>query len=93
MTSSKKVTSSLYIRTDGPTELSFDELYTWVIWQFPRITAGGMCGAIRPPIAKHGWFPAIIRQQEGRVLVHGHLDEEFLTPNDAYAWFDNPDEA
>ena len=32
-----------------PTKLTYDDLYTWVIWQFPKLKGDGLCGAVRPP--------------------------------------------
>ncbi|MCI0576514.1 MAG: hypothetical protein L0332_22240 [Chloroflexi bacterium] len=84
--SKRKQVDTLTLRTDRPTELTFAELYTWVIWQFPRKKAGGLCGAVRPPLAGHGWFPALVKSKEKRVLVHGHLPEAFLTPQAAAEW-------
>lgn len=66
-----------------PTTLTFGELYTWVIWQFPRKKDGGLCGAVHPPTANQGWFPAIIHNKDKRVLVHAHLNESFTTPEAA----------
>lgn len=71
---------------DRPTELTLSDLSTWVIWQFPRKKGAGLCGAVHPPIANHGWIPAIIRQKDRVILVHGHTEEEFSTPNAAADW-------
>jgi hypothetical protein len=46
----------------------------------------GLCGAVRPPVSKHGWYPAVIRLKEKVVQVHGHLDKKFDSPNDAADW-------
>jgi hypothetical protein len=86
MSEQEQLVASVAIRTDRPTQLSFSQLYNWVIWQFPRLKGAGLCGAVRPPIANHGWYPALIRQQDKRVIVHGHLDREFTTPSDAADW-------
>ena len=32
----------------GPTAVSLERLYTWVVWQFPRPRAGGYSGAVHP---------------------------------------------
>ncbi len=76
------------LKLDRPTELSFGELYTWIIWQFPKPKGDGMCGAVRPPIAKHTWYPALIRQEEKIVSVHGHLKQEFSSAKEAADWMD-----
>lgn len=86
MREGKRTVSSVAMKSDRPTELSFKDLNTWVIWQYPRQKGPGLCGAVRPPIANHGWYPALIMNVERRVLVHGHLDQEFATPELAAEW-------
>lgn len=66
-----------------PTELTFLELETWVIWQFPRKKGAGLCGAVRPPIPQHGWYPAIILPKEKHVQVLAHLHTTFTSPEEA----------
>jgi hypothetical protein len=73
--------------TAVPTELPLQELFTWVIWQFPRKQAGGLLGAVRPPMAQHGWFPAIIHSKNKTVLVHGQVERPFDTPEAAADYF------
>lgn len=80
---------SLELRLDGPTESSLEELYTWVVWQFPLLNKTSLCGAVRPPIANHSWFPALISRRDESVSVYGHLDEEFATPREAANWLEN----
>lgn len=80
---------NVILSLDRPTELSFAELYSWVIWQFPRPKSGGLCGAVRPAAAEHGWYPALIKLKEQRVLVHGHLGQQFPTPAAAADWLAN----
>lgn len=77
---------SLTLSTVKPTELSLADLYTWVVWQFPRKKANGLCGAVRPPIPGHSWFPALIRQHDKRVFVYAHLGLDFGSPNEAAEW-------
>lgn len=77
------------LHKDQPTDLSFKDLFTWIIWQFPKPKGNGMCGAVRPPIAKHTWYPALIKQREKRVQVHGHLDQEFTSAKAAADWIEN----
>ena len=88
MSGNRHRVESVDLRTDGPTELTLDDLYTWVVWQFPRLKRSGLCGAVRPPIANHGWFPALINRHDKRLLVHGHLNQEFATPAEAAAWIE-----
>lgn len=80
---------SITLKKDRPTKLTFADLYTWVIWQFPRPRGAAMCGAVKPPDASHTWYPALIRQHEKRVIVHGHIDLEFPTPNAAAEWLES----
>jgi len=66
-----------------PTILSFDQLYSWVIWQFSQHIEGGLSGAVRPPIPDTGWYPALIEPKEKRVQIYGHLDTSYSTPEEA----------
>lgn len=68
---------------EAPTELSFQELYDWVIWQFPRLHGKALHGAVHPPVARHGWLPAIIEPQKKRVSVYAHLEARYATPEAA----------
>ena len=71
MTENKvKAIDSLQFDSIKPTELSFTELYTWVIWQFPRKQKSGLCGAVHPPIPEFGWLPAIIHPKKQQLTVH-----------------------
>lgn len=80
----KKLTvARIDLDTDKPTHLTFKEIYSWVIWQFPRRISGGFCGAVRPPIPHHDWYPALIQQKEKRVQIYAHLNETFATPEAA----------
>ncbi len=89
MSNGQRNVDSIMIRTDRPTELTLSDLYTWVIWQFPRPKGDGFCGAVKPPIANHSWFPALIRSRASRVLVYGHIDKEFTHPQDAADWLES----
>ncbi|MGD8586566.1 MAG: hypothetical protein PVJ75_14540 [Chloroflexota bacterium] len=89
MSGKRRTVESLELRLDGPTELSLDDLYTWVVWQFPRPRRSGLCGAVRPPIANHTWFPALISRRDQRVSVYGHVNQDFTTPAEAAAWLEN----
>jgi len=88
----KRIVAEITIRTDRPTELTFADLYTWVIWQYPRRKGSGLCGAVRPSLANHSWFPALIKHHDKRVVIHGHIEREFLTPNAAADWLENNDQ-
>jgi hypothetical protein len=71
---------------DRPTVLGFDELYRWVMWQFPRRKGNGLVGAVHPPQTESGWYPAEIKGEQQRVLVYGHLKQRFDTPEVAADW-------
>jgi hypothetical protein len=86
MTELTKQVDTIMIKLDQPTELTFSDLYTWVIWQYPRQVEKGLCGAVRPPLPEHGWLPAVIRLKEKVVLVHGHVDKSFSYPAAAADW-------
>jgi hypothetical protein len=59
------------------------------VWQFPKKTktANGFCGAVHPPLEKHGWLPAIVRPEKNEAQVHGNLPETFATPELAADYF------
>lgn len=67
---------------------TFDELYKWVIWQFPLEQAEingnlGWYGAVHPPLANHGWYPALIEPQTLHVHLYAHLEQTFPSPETA----------
>ncbi|MGH2535988.1 MAG: hypothetical protein ACRDHL_01175 [Candidatus Promineifilaceae bacterium] len=78
--------ANLWLRTDQPTEVAQSDLYAWVVWQFPRKKGGSLCGAVHPPIARHTWYPAVIRRHDRRLLIYAHLGRDFHTPSDAAEW-------
>lgn len=82
---SKRV-ASIDLKGDHPTELSISDLYTWVVWQFPRKIGQGLCGAVKPPLAKHGWYPAEIKKKGQLILVHGHVSRPFKSAAAAADW-------
>ena len=87
MTGKNQVVAGIKLRTDRPTSLTFDDLFRWVIWQFPRPEQKGLCGAVRPPLADHEWIPAIIQAANSRVYVHAHAGVTFPTPELAAEFF------
>jgi hypothetical protein len=89
MSSKHRQVELVRIRSDRPTSLTLGDLYTWVIWQFPRPKDSGLCGAVRPPIANHTWYPAWISRRDTRVILYGHLDREFSDPSEAAEWLDS----
>jgi hypothetical protein len=87
MTKKHKLVAGIKLRTDRPTTLTFQDLFQWVIWQFPIQGKKGFCGAVRPPVANHEWIPAIIQAWDKRVYVHGHVGDTFPTPELAAEFF------
>lgn len=85
MESMTTVVAGVSLANDQPTQLSFADLATWVIWQFPgrRQSQSGLCGAVHPSLAKHGWYPALIFPKEKYALVYGHLGARHATPEEA----------
>ena len=83
MQADQTIVANVALSTKKPTQLTFKQLETWVIWQFPRKNGGGLCGAIRPSLAKHGWYPAVIFPKEKRVQVYAHLDAQYDSPEAA----------
>jgi len=82
-TRKKIIVDGVSLSQAEPTAVPLDELYTWVVWQFPRQRDGGHSGAVHPAEPNHGWYPAIIDPAAGRVLVYAHLNERFATPETA----------
>ena len=76
----KKEIAHLKINGNKPTVVSLNLLQEWVIWQYPKKAAKGFCGAVHPPLQKHGWLPAIIHPDKNEAHVHGHLEKIFETP-------------
>ena len=74
---------NIKLNINQPTDLSFNQLYDWVIWQFPTQTEDGLSGAVRPPIVDATWYPALIQPKEKRVQIYGHLNTLFNTPEKA----------
>jgi len=83
------VIAEIAFHINKPTTLPLQELYNWVIWQFPHPKEGGLCSAVHPPLANHPWFPAIIHNKEKHIHVYAHLDAVFNTPEEALAYFTN----
>lgn len=77
------VVDDIAFETHEPTVVPIDRLYAWVIWQFPKLREGGFSGAVHPPEIGHGWYPAIVNAQEGRVIIYGQVKEAFPSPEAA----------
>jgi hypothetical protein len=76
----KKEIAQLRFSSTRPTTLSLKLLQEWVVWQFPKKVISGFCGAVHPPLEKHGWFPAIILPEKNEAQIHGHVADTFDTP-------------
>jgi hypothetical protein len=83
----KKEIAQLKLNNTKPTTLNLKLLQEWVVWQFPKKTANGFCGAVHPSLEGHGWLPAIIRPEKSEAQVHGHVPETFATPELAADYF------
>ena len=88
MSNRYKRIASVDLATDRPTSFTFADLADWVIWQFPRPKHNWMCGAVHPPTAEYGWFPAAIHPHQEQVDVHAHATDPFPTPEAAADWID-----
>ncbi|MEJ2746715.1 MAG: hypothetical protein P8183_02180 [Anaerolineae bacterium] len=91
MSQMKKQIANLLLKSHKPTRLKFEDLHTWTIWRFPRKVENGYCGAVHPPIAAHGWLPAVICVTEKfkETHIYGHLDQTFETPEAAANYLEN----
>lgn len=83
----KKEIAHLKFNDTKPTSLNLKLLQDWVIWQFPKKRDKGYCGAVHPPLANHGWFPAIIRLDKNEIQIHGHVSQTFNSPEMAADYF------
>jgi hypothetical protein len=83
----QRTIAGITLSNEKPTRLTHEELYAWVIWQFPRPQNGGLVGAVHPPLPQHGWIPAIIFASKKHVDIYAHLDEQFSTPESAADYF------
>ena len=83
------IIANITLMKDKPTEVTFDDLYEWVIWQYPRQKDGGLCGAVHPPLANHTWYPALIAYLDKKVLIYGHIDKLFRSPDEAAEWLES----
>lgn len=77
------IVDGIPFHSNHATELNFQQLHSWIIWQAPHQKDKGLYGAIHPPIASHGWYPAVILPKEKRVQVHAHLNTLYKTPEEA----------
>ncbi|HEY1409490.1 MAG TPA: hypothetical protein VF434_11135 [Promineifilum sp.] len=88
MTSRRKATKptvmdGIQLRASEPTVVPIEQLFNWVIWQFPRIRTQGFTGAVHPSDAGHGWYPAFIDHEMRKVIIFAHVTEPFPNPEAA----------
>ncbi|HRQ39971.1 MAG TPA: hypothetical protein PLD25_18840 [Chloroflexota bacterium] len=86
-TEAQQTVAGIAFSNETPTRLAYEELYTWVIWQFPRPQNGGLIGAVHPPTPQHGWIPAVIFGGKKHVEIYAHLNERYPTPESAAEYF------
>lgn len=80
--------ANISLSKEHPTSFTYEDLYDWVIWQFPKIQEdGGLSGAVRPSIPDHEWYPAIIFLKEKKVVVYGHIEDKYSSPETASEHF------
>lgn len=91
-TQAQHTIAGIALSNEKPTTLTYEELYAWVIWQFPRPQNGGLIGAVHPPMPQHGWIPAIIfTGNKKQIEIHAHLNEQYPTPESAADYFHSQD--
>ena len=83
MTRKKLVIDDIAFEADELTVVPLNRLFAWVVWQFPRPREDGFNGAVHPPEADHGWYPAIINSAKGNAKIFGHVKEPYPTPEAA----------
>jgi hypothetical protein len=85
-----KTVDKISVYRERATELAFDELSNWVLWQFPRLRGGWLCGAAQPADPDFGnWIPARIQPHQRRVFLYAHCAPPLTTPEDAAEWMAN----
>ncbi|MCP4417358.1 MAG: hypothetical protein GY805_12105 [Chloroflexi bacterium] len=72
--------ANIQFNNSKPTIVNQKRLHNWVVWQYPKKIAAGMCGAVHPPSENFGWLPAVIYPDKKEVQIHGHVTESFATP-------------
>lgn len=83
-----KTIDTLLLSTELPTEVSFRQVYSWVLWQFPQTEKGWFRGAVHPPIADYGWLPAFIDAQTKKVQIFAQIKEPLASPEEVKAFFE-----
>lgn len=89
MSAKQHAVQDLDLDASAPTLVNLNQLYTWIIWQFPRpAKEDGYYGAVHPPRQNHTWYPAIIHTHKKSVQIYAHLDTQFRSPEEAVAHFE-----
>lgn len=83
--------ADIHLSTTKPSRFSFAALHSWVIWQFPRLSGKHMIGAVHPPLAGHGWYPAAIDPEAEVLQIFAHVAEPQETPEKAICYFTKGD--
>lgn len=65
--------ADVVLNQDETTPVPRAALHGWIIWQFPRPRQGGLCAAVHPPVAGHGWLPAIVHAKARQVRIFGQV--------------------
>lgn len=87
---SNSIIGEINVHHDQPTEVTFDDLGSWVLWQFPRLRGGWLCGAAQPADPNFGeWIPARIQPHQQRVFLYAHCALTLSTPEEAAEWIAN----
>lgn len=86
MNANTRLIGALEVELEEPTECAFTDLADWVLWQFPKLRGGWLCGAAHPPHPGYGWIPARIQPKKERVLLFAHAVEPLATPEEAADW-------
>lgn len=87
-TRKKLIIDDIAFEPNEPTVVPLARLFTWVVWQFPRVREDGFNGAVHPPETGHGWYPAVINAAEGHVRIYGQIKEPYPTPEAAAKYFE-----
>lgn len=83
---------NIVLQADQPTSLTINQLHSWAIWRFPKDphSKNMGLGAVCPPTASLTWLPALIDFEENQILIYGHIDDHFSTPEAACDYFLRP---
>jgi hypothetical protein len=87
---SDKTIGEIRVYGEQATELAFDDLHDWVLWQFPRLRGGWLCGSAQPADPDYDdWIPARIQPHQQRIFLYAHCAPSLATPEEAAEWMAN----